>query len=167
MWGRGLESKFSFMFRFGFELLFLFSPCFFLEVLKTTAALGSLPLTEPQPLLFPLSSLCSTPVTSLFASSQGRVGGGLWLLRTGCGRAGWLSLEGDPWSLLVKEPICSEPERSQRCFYKVRFTQRSDSWLGTHVVLVYLGITLPKQVFISILFPWEAGCGSGMEPQTL
>lgn len=53
MWERGLESKFSFfLFRFGFELLFLFFPCFFLEVLKTTAALGSLPLTEPQPLLF-------------------------------------------------------------------------------------------------------------------
>lgn len=75
MWERGLESKFSFfLFRFGLELLFLlFFPHFFLEVLGTSVALESLPLTEPQPRLFPLSSLCSIPpVASLFASSQGQ-----------------------------------------------------------------------------------------------
>ena len=64
MWERGLESKFSFfLFRFGLELLFLlFFPHFFLEVLGTSVALESLPLTEPQPRLFPLSSLCSIPL---------------------------------------------------------------------------------------------------------
>ena len=61
MWERGLESKFSsFLFRFGLELIFLlFFSHFFLEVLRTTATLESLPLTEPHPLLFALSSLCS------------------------------------------------------------------------------------------------------------
>ena len=64
MWERGLESKFSsFLFRFGLELIFLlFFSHFFLEVLRTTATLESLPLTEPHPLLFALSSLCSIPL---------------------------------------------------------------------------------------------------------
>ena len=72
MWGRGLQSKFSFLFRFGLELIFLlfFSP-FFLEVLRTTATLESLPLTEPHSLSAQLP-LFHPPVTSLFASSQGR-----------------------------------------------------------------------------------------------
>lgn len=35
-----------------------------------------------------------------------------------------LESEANPWNFLVKEP-----EKSWECYFNVRFTQRSDSWL--------------------------------------